>query len=772
MADLELNSLLQIQPGLGLPDSMRKASDLNASNAAQLDWVDMSRGAPRTVVAERLLGAAAWMLHNQLGDSDYDLVGGRHSITFNYAVEMQGIQLQRSAATTVSAAYPLLVQGGRVCRVSHAGGEVISTKDSLAEGEESLAMHMQGVNAHTSIGVAREALHLQISKNPADLRSVFVRMWLAHLSIRAGDAVEVHVDRARLKGALKNTNAEQECDYARTLTGIRVNARGVDDLTLALFVLGCGTLANVTGLNARASRYKFPSVPLTLYGTNIQTAINVQLNDASLTGSAIIGLAHRYGQVEGCGEALRSALVMFGMHSAGREMRLLCMDPQLHDDTHASNLGECYPYERTTDLGEMRLLSLSLFLGRMWRQSFGHVLRAGLAKVASTDVDAARDSILASHRVLIKQCGGVHTTATSNYPVLIDAVAFGLANYGSLWSERGVAHSIAAGVIVSGSALEEAVRPISVPMVPSLSPVDDPHNTKALRDVWGALTLVDELVLQCGEGLRGSHVARVNNIGNNIMLSNETVQLCGCDVQFTLLSFGSGVTVMRSAKGYSMNPVLGTVSAEPPMPTAFKTPLADTLDYAPARPDRSDIDDLLGQFIPTGSLMSRRRVDPQHTYGGTGNRGATLLVPNNREADVLEGLMKQGAGVVATSGAGLMCGANALQISLADMGVTVSNDAIVAAVRDALTEEETARVEAAGVSVQTHDFTADQLARGLQQLGNYDLVVITENREGAAVYRHGRGTGRAVVVHHDGVNHWSGVGRNCDRPLVVRSARK
>lgn len=603
MSDLALFSDLSVQRSLGLPPDLLKSAEYKSEAEHADDWVDMSRGIPRRAAAEELLGGPAWSIHNQLGDDDYDTHKLEHQTHFTYALEVKGARLNRSDAHPVTLGYPALLNGAKKCRVEYMGNPQPHYLSSAAEAEQSLASHIQGINASMAVGVARESLHLHMRQNEPDMSSVFVRMWLALLGITSGDRLEVVVDRNALKSRLRDVDEWLECDQAKLLAGVRINARGMDDITIALLIIGCGVLSEVDNLNERATRYRFPSAHLTLYGTHDVRSRVVALDTPSRVASAITGLAGRFNLMDQCGEALRTALVMFGMHSSGRRITLKCKEPHLHDDTHTSPTSGNSPYERTHDLGDKRLLSLALFMGRTWRQCFGHVLRSGMAKVAATDVQAARDYILPNQQLLIRQGGRIHDKLMGAYPTLIDSVSFAHNNYASLWNEKGVMHCIAAGIVVDGSVLEEVVSPISVPRVPPLGRIDDPAMSKQIKEEIGSLTLVDELIRSCGEQLRGSKVARVEAIDSHLQISNDTMQLTGCEVQFTLLGVGSGVTITRGESGYAMEPVLGTVPEEPPIPMTAKSPMEDTRDRAPPRPDTSDLDDMMQFYEPKGSTV-------------------------------------------------------------------------------------------------------------------------------------------------------------------------
>lgn len=766
MADAEWASALSVQPGFGLPDALRRVESV-AGRGDTTSWADGTLGTRRAAIAAELMGQASWALHNQLSDGDFDEANDDHSVTINYAVELQSTQLQRSAGESVVLQYPKL-PSYKECRVSHVGRQEQTLISSQIEAEESLEMHMQGVNAYTTTGVAREALFNQSSRLGCELTSVFVRMWLAHLSVNSGCTLEVFMDYTRLRGNLAAEPLDRECDAARLLPGVRVNNRGFDELSLALFKVGCSSFSDLAGLHDRARRYKFKTVRLSVYGNaHLPPSRNITLTRERNTGAAIVSIAHRYGVIKQCSEALRASLVMYGISMAGRKMALHCAEPDLHDDTHSAAITGSSPYDRTTDLGEKRLLSLSLFLGRMWRQSMGHVLRAGLSKVAATDVDAARSSVLPNHITLIASSAKLHREATLHYCGLIDNAAFMLDNYASLWSERGLIHSVACGVIVKGSVAEEAVMPIAVPMVETLSPADDPSID--LDRVWGVMTLVDSLLRDCGETLRGSWIARVDRLDDQLDISDTASNLCGCTVQFTVLSIGSSLRIQRGERGFNLPPPMTMDPETAARPMTAATPLQDTLNHTSDVGDSTDLDKLIGQYQPKGSTM---RHVPREPYASSAPTEAIIVDPRN-ERDLVEKMAREKVGVIPTSGEGLMCGANAIGITLDAMGEATDRDLIVTALQEALTDEDRERARVGGVSLEYANFTVDQMAAGVAQLGNYDLVVIQETETGAVMTRHGRDdTIRVPVVVHHRDNHWSGVGPGGPRRVTPRRNRR
>jgi len=132
--------------------------------ADTLGWVDASRGESRPIAAQSMLGEALWRVHNQLGSDDFNTVQEKHDITLNYAVEATLSGLQRGAMTTARAHYPAAALGGKPCRVTHKLQHNSLYLSSAAEAQDTLARHLVGVNAHTTMGVARETLHQHMSR--------------------------------------------------------------------------------------------------------------------------------------------------------------------------------------------------------------------------------------------------------------------------------------------------------------------------------------------------------------------------------------------------------------------------------------------------------------------------------------------------------------------------------------------------------------------------------------------------------------------------------
>jgi hypothetical protein len=731
--------------------------------------MDLTRGYSQAVAARRLLGESAWHLHCQLSDRDFnDREGSK--VVFNYAVEQLGVQLQRSAAEELVARYEAAVVD-QTCRVGYGGGLLSEHKWSLSGAEAALSRYSEGANAPTTIGISREILHLEAVTQGAQLEGLFVKMWLIHLSVLAQRFVTVTVDRTACRRLLGIVRVEDECDAAKLLLGVRLDGRNLDDQSAALVVAACSQFNNMQDVHPRARRYRFPTTPLTIYGTNQAGIRNIRIDDARASARAILGFSNRFDAADVCGKALRTALVLFGAAVIGERVSLTCAEPSVHENTHASYGRGTLPHDRCSELSEQRLLSLALFMGRTYMQAFGHVLRASMMRVNATDVDAARDAILPHHTTIIALAGRTHEKLFYDMSTLISATDYALYNHRRLWGERGVLHCIASGTVVAGSVIEEVIQPISVPEAQSLSPSDDPAHASEMKTDWGALTLIEALVENGGEVLAGSSHARVHEAAGGFTLSQDTRCLCGSTVMFTLLSMGDVITVTRGPKGVAVEPEIGTTDWEPPVLRAEVTPMEYSIQRAPTEAGVADIDDLLTRYVPAESVVRlRSKLEAVEV------RGASETVLEVREPDgagVVGILVDAGWGVEPTSGEGLLCGARAVINSLAAMGETTTTaEAFAEGLANAMPREVHERMREGGVHPSRVNLTIDQLAAGVAMAGNHRLVVIVEDASGAHVVlpAPGREGARDIAVHYrDG--HWSSIGPRCSVRLAAATQR-
>jgi len=770
-----LLSLLQIDSGLGLPDSLR-----HLKNGSKREMhLDLSRNVLQEVMAKALLGENLWQLHNQLSSGDFFGPGdhGVQQVVFNYAVEPVDSRLLRSSSTELTVPYESPVTDK--CYVGYGGTDIRLEPGALSACEYALEQHSHGLNANTSIGVGRETLHYQSVRSGAQLEVLFTRLWLVHLSVLAGSVMTVQVDQAVHKIGLRGVPVEDECDRARLLKGVRLNGQQLDRPGMALMVVACSQMSGQQGLHPRAARYRFPSVPLTFYGSTAVGTFNVQLRDASSTSSTIVALSSRYGAQAECGAALRTALVMFGMARPGAHVLARAAAPDVHDDTHLSVGGTLLPHYRSNELAESRLLSLSLFMGRTYSQLASHILRAGLLKVTSMDVDAARDHILPGHAVMMKAAASLHDDAFQHYSVNICSRTFISENYRSLWNERGVLHCLAAGIVVQDTTLEEVVKPIAVPDIKTSMPTDDPAYAKALKEDWGVFTLIEDLVSVGGEQLCGSAKARVKQLAGQLRLSRETRALCGSTVVFTLLSMGDEIYIQRDTTNLAViSPDDAEREFDQPVIEPVVLPQLSVAQLAPEQQGESLLDDMLDKLVPHASTMARR---PQ--VGESKLRAPTwepVYVAQALTGQWYDRITKQGWGVVAAEGSGIMSGARAVHTTLTSMNAegTASQHImpqVTEAMSTALSPEQAEMMHATGELPTNHSFTAEQMAAGLQRLStNYSLRVIQENGDGSVntYVVGGMNPDTVEVPVHHVRNVWSGFGAAKYRELAVKPQQR
>jgi len=275
--------------------------------------------------------------------------------------------------------------------------------------------------------------------------------------------------------------------------------------------------------------------------------------------------------------------------------------------------------------------------------------------------------------------------------------------------------------------------------------------------------MVEDLIVHCGEYLRGSDMARVDRIGSSLTIASQVVELVGSTVQFTLVSVGSSVSVVRgTSSGFSMAPVCEASLQYESVPTADITPLSDTVAHAPPTGD-SQLDEIFGSYAPQTSTMRRSRS----RAAASAMDSTVLEVDESEDPQLFAVAVQREMAVIPTSGEGLLCGARAIRGSLAAIGKSVQLPEAMEAICKALTQEQKDAAAAAGVPVTDRDFTADQLAAGLRQLGDYRLVVLHETDAGVHTFSHG-GTEKStpVLVHNQG-GHWSTVGPGKGRKLRV-----
>ncbi|QDB74976.1 MAG: putative coat protein [Neofusicoccum parvum chrysovirus 1] len=796
-----MESQLSIHAGLGLPDDFKRGGgsvlpdDLFAAIAqtagttkpsetgvqgARLP-LDQSQASERPIALKTMVGERLHTLFLMLGDTDFDTSvseesDAEHSVGISYAVEPPNSKLLRGATNDITARYPAMMEHKHACRVSYSAKTGALTRASASGAMDGLSHHAaSGLNSPVTLGVGREMLHAREVRYGGEMSSVFLRMWLSHLSVLAARPVTIRVDKPALRGALSGVDVSRESDRARVLTGVRVNARGLTRQALALLVIGCGTLNTVNGLHRRAERYRFRSTPLTLYGTTDNTSSAVELDDAHRTGAAIMSLASRFNAQNECAEALRAAIVLFGASDSGRAITLNCAEPDLHDDTVVTTGVAGGVLTSNSDLGDKRLLSLALFAGRVWRQTAGHMLRASMATLHATDVDAAGAAILPMQRTALREVGAQVSELFETMMSLVDSRDYVMNNYGTLWSETGIAHALAYGVVVSGSVAAEATAVIHVPYASSLTTTDDPsRRVSRARDV-ATLLLVQSLVSAAGEDLVGSDKARVRRATAATQFTTQVVQLGGGDVQFTLLGVGSGLTVQLNDNiAEWAPPAEGHTTLDSEAVKAHYLVDSLTRDKNEPNVERVPVEDLMETALPRGSIMRRiRGMQTTNAFTGAEGEGVISVLPGH-EDDVVAALQHRSMNVVPTSGHGLMCGANALVTSLAAQADTaVDVEQLTAAIQGALSEEDAHLAAAAGVPLEDRNFTADQLAAGLQSIGAYDLVAVVEDQHGTRAYRvpSGRSDATPVVIHNRG-GHWSGISKLAGQPIVLsRSAR-
>ncbi|AXP19675.1 putative coat protein [Colletotrichum fructicola chrysovirus 1] len=90
---------------------------------------------------------------------------------------------------------------------------------------------------------------------------------------------------------------------------------------------------------------------------------------------------------------------------------------------------------------------------------------------------------------------------------------------------------------------------------------------------------------------------------------------------------------------------------------------------------------------------------------------------------------------------------------------------VLESMRHCMTPDQQAMASLAEVRLDNENFTVDQLALGLRQLGDYRLGVVHRSEGGARASVHGPGDGQVVYVYNDGAGHWQSVGPGCEISL-------
>ncbi|BAO20930.1 hypothetical protein [Magnaporthe oryzae chrysovirus 1-B] len=781
----QLASKLRIDQGLGLPDAFLKQSGRagEADSGADGEWaafgihsgappnaahphvvpaaLDASSSAGRVDTLRPLVGDVAYSLFLRLGETDYDVTKDEeaspmdvsHSVICSYALEIDGrTALTRADVTSHCAVYPPMAKRGSATPVSVTGALTTSRRTSAAAACEGLAMHAgSGNNADVSLGVAREFMYDRARHQENGLESVFVRMWLVHLSVLSRRPVTQVVDPAMLAARFVNILAPAESDAARAMRGVRINARGLSDTALALLVLGCSDTSQAAGLHYRARRYKFTRSALSMYGMQGRIRLAVALDRAEVTGLAIVSLAERYGAEAACGAGLQTALMMYGVNDSGRYVRLKCPEPELHDDVATTAGIRALSVRSYSDLSDNRLLSLSLFVGRAWRQAAGHLLRSSTMQTTTADIDAVVNTLLPSQGALIKAVGCAHARAMGWVAPLVDTVSYVEQNYRLLWEERGVVHCLALGLRVPNSVLEEATAVIDVPYPPALSPSDDPLSAKPRANSLATLGLVESLLSSSGESLCGSARARGRRQAGLVAVPAQVVALAGHRVQFTLLSVASGVAV--KVEELPTRPLLAE-----PLQTGLQAveyvqapwaPAQDAPEPAPPVEFRDTLDQFLHAYRPSRSVLEQPRVEVTPRMS-SGSDVLNVMLPEGTPASLRESII--GGTLTPVSGAGVGGCAEAIANSLqAQHGVTVSAGEI----------EKAMQGDSGGTSLQV-----EAMAGALAKFGDYRLVLLDEHSQGVSL-KAGASGSKPVTIHRNG-SSYNALGRGPGRGIRVR----
>nr|BBC45616.1 putative coat protein [Alphachrysovirus aspergilli] len=744
----DIFSMLGIDPGLGVVGAERAKADVSR-DAVTFDL--MKKGASRKPAAELLLGEDLWALMQQVSDQ------GVEKISFRYAVEKLGFTPGYNEISDFTFNYES-VKASQVTYILDEGERARTALVTGAEASDSLRAYAGHTNSRVRLGHAGEMHHLNLIRNGPNLRQVFLRMWLMHLDVLAGAQVSVRVDNVLTRQHLPADIAiEDECEFAKRLSGVRVHVNSLDDTSKALLVYACG-LSDGEGASARISRYVWEPIHLTFYGGIMPVAREVLLTDASATGRAIVAFAERYGQMADCGEALRMALHMYGTVTSARKMTIRLGIARLHQQTHQKQLVRAN--YRCQELGCVELVSLAMLVGEGVDSALGHSLHAAVRMMNLRDTPMMYVYLEPRARMIKDAAEALGLRAwLSDFFVESEYVR---RNLKQLYAKEGVMHAMALGLVVRGSLVEEASEAFEVPARIAGGPTDDVQTASEQMDRASAWLLLNHM-LNNGLASVGCTRAALARIADpDEQLDEACSGYAGARVRMALVGFGGSITLRRVAQtSFALQPT----APEVPVETVVKSDddaLQTRMSEGPANADAKDwLATLLAQRGPLASTTTRRgnvsvAVQAAH-YGPAEVRVAA--VPEELEQS-LDTLVERGWGELDTSGENLECGANALHQSLAAHGAATgehvpNRDDVLTAMRSALSPAQREIARQAGVDIGRANFTADQMAAALQQFGPYRLAVIHGPPEAAEVM--GIGDGEPIYVRHYG-QHWSGIG--------------
>ncbi|QDB74972.1 MAG: putative coat protein [Coniothyrium diplodiella chrysovirus 1] len=767
MENSEIFSFLKMHGSMGMPDSL--LADKNSSEPKE-QRLDMTELVLNKSLAEELLSPAMWGLFNQVGAS------GSGPVVMTYSLDRRHGDVTTPALSKVSVPYESVPKTARAY-VYYEGKVANAYVSSMIEGESSLSSYAKTVRGPVLLGHGVEAAHLRMERRGCEIRALMVRMWMLHLDVVSGSELKIPVDHIRAhKSLISCRDVEEECDYAKTVRGVRVHVNAMDNTGRALLMASAGQ-SDVQGMSTRASRYTWPKVNVTLYGGMLPRSFDMTLTDASVTARAIVSFADAYGQREECGTALQTALMLYGTHLTPSKLVLKLPLPDVHQHTHQARVMRP-ELKRCRELASPGMVGVALFAGLGWAQAASHTLRATLMGMGVNDVDGAKEYFVRTHETLVHKAARqlALVGCAKNYYTYVNDEEYLRRLVKPLWATRGVMHALSMGLVIKNSLIEQVTMPIMLTTHLDTDLTDAPDQGSKHKEALGKWMLASALRRSGGQELCCSLWALADDVRDNTRIHSDIQLHAGNEVQFRLVSIGDEIsvhTLIKSGFGF-----------QPPLPAED---IADTFEAnnvlvsdmkrAPDAQKAADwVDDLLALRGPAATTTLRKRPNTYNAKPATIDTSVANVEVREVAPDATQTFAQIAArtwGVVPTSGEGLMCGARALKLSMDALHAAENLpappfDEVVDVLTGAIvTDDERERAEAAGVHLDTNNFTVDQMSIAAQRMG-YRLGVIDSDVNGShRVWLNpaeGSTDGDPVLYVHNEHGHWSGIGPS-DRPI-------
>lgn len=746
---------LKMDASFGIPDAMLKAiQEVKAARGSgrKSMMYDASVSNEQAIQAHSLLTPSLYAMLTQLSDQ------GATALDIAYSFDRAVGARTTPGLQVTSCVYPSVSTSQR-CAWTLADNAVGAVAVSGDEARKAVESHAMSVNHNVSIGEGTEMLHWMLATSGAELRMLLTSMWLLHLDVVAGTFPRVQRGAAALRGNLASADVRDECEEAKALQGVRMHVNALDQVGQALLVASCDR-QTMTGASPRVTRHVWPVTEVVFYGGRLARDLDVRLDSPMATVRAIVTFAERFGAQTECGQALASALWMYGTPTVPKKLELLVKKPCLHDAVHAPNErnGSVWHCRELTSLD---LVGLAKFVGLGLNQVCGHVLRKVTHSLNEADVDGVEAFIARNHTSRVRSAGlQLQRQLATKAPVIFSFPSLLSGHVASLWRTQGVSHALLFGVVVDGTLLSEVTERFVVPTGQEVAITDNPCGGDGARDAGARLFLASELLQDCAAAQNHTIRALTRDMPGTAQASAAVTIHQGCEVQLVVVGVNGPRNIEKLAKsGWALGPAPGV--------------LTGTIESGMAEVD------VAHEELPVKATYSEL---PQEILTARGPRVATRLVPTRPKpvtepprpnqhviasvdalgAKALEPVLRAGWGPQPTSGEGALCGANALHQSLEAQGsqlgeFALARDEVVTAVRTVMPEY--ADPGHTGRILQSQDnFTADQLSAVANTMG-LTLGVVDQHPDTGQLraYTIGAPTGAVVWLHH-AHNHWSSVG--------------